>query len=219
MVLKIIIYVLLGLIALLLLPIVFHLLVWLFLAAASLFYNPKKQYKKPSKISYALLKTGYWSICSLGRVHIHFEGEELLPENQRFLFVSNHRSKFDNMVHTLAFKKEKIAFVSKIQNFKIPIGRRFIARNCYFPLVRGNGRCAVKMLLESVRLIKEDIISVGIFPEGTRSKDNQLLPLHPGCFKILRVYQVEEVESKSTIELADEVEALMREEIKNHSAK
>lgn len=244
---KIVLYVVLGLLALFLIPLIFQIILWLFLAAFSLFYNPKKHYDKPSAFSYGLLKLGYRLICSMGRVRIHFKGRELLPENQRFLFVSNHRSKFDNMIQALALKKEKLAFVSKIENFKIPIARRFIARNCYFPLERGNGRCAVKMLLESVRLIRENIASVGIFPEGTRSKDTKLLPVHPGCFKIaekakcpivvgviretekihknwpwkktdvyfeiVKVYTPEEAAGKSTIEIAGEVENIMKKSL------
>ncbi len=247
MAMKILFCVFIFALALILLPLALYLLIWIFLSGVSLFYNPKKKYKKPSAFSYGLLNFGYRIICSMARVKIHFKGKELLPQNEKFAFVSNHRSKFDNMVQAISLKKEKIVFVSKIQNFKIPIARRYIARNCYFPLERGNHRSAIEMIIASVRLIKENIASVGIYPEGTRSRDGQLLPFHPGCFKIaqkakcplvlgviqgtekihknfpwkkthvyfeiIKVYKDEEIENKSTIDLAKEAESLIKEKI------
>ena len=37
---------------------------------------------------------------------------------------------------------------------------------------------------EEIEYIKEDKVSIGIFPEGSRSKDGQLQEFKPGAFKI-----------------------------------
>ena len=107
-----------------------------------------------------------------------------LPEGN-FLFVSNHISKFDNMIHSICFgNKNRLAFVSKPENFKIPMGGRLIKRNCYIRLERGVGRSAIEMIHKTTGLISNRICSIGIFPEGTRSTDGNLLPFKPGVFKI-----------------------------------
>ena len=36
----------------------------------------------------------------------------------------------------------------------------------------------------AAEMLKEDAVSVGVYPEGTRSKTGELLPFHNGVFKI-----------------------------------
>ncbi|MCR5400514.1 MAG: 1-acyl-sn-glycerol-3-phosphate acyltransferase [Treponema sp.] len=173
------------------LDLTFYILSWLFIFIVTRFYKRQKEYSAPSNFSYKLLNFGYKIICSLARVKIHYNLKAsssnqtvCLPE-EKFMFVSNHISKFDNMVQSLCLgNKNRIAFVSKQENFKIPIGGRLIKRNCYISLERGVGKSAIKMIFDSVRLIKENISSVGIYPEGKRSTDGKLLPFKPGVFKI-----------------------------------
>ncbi len=183
-----VLFVLLGIVALVLIPfalrIVYYIAGWLFLIVAGFFYSPDKDYEKPSGLSHSLLNFGYSLICSASRVRIHVKGVEQVPADEKFLFVSNHRSRFDNMVCALAMKRIKIAFVSKEENFRIPVGSRYMRRNCYICLKRGNSRSAFEMIKKSVEHIKGGVASVGIFPEGTRSKSGKVLPFKPGVFRI-----------------------------------
>ena len=52
------------------------------------------------------------------------------------------------------------------------------------PIDRDNDRQALKVILKCIQLIKEDQVSVGVFPEGYTSKDGLLHPFRPGVFKI-----------------------------------
>lgn len=184
---SVILYSLLALLALLVLPfalrIVFYVCAWLFILFSGLCFFRKK-YEKPSRFSYSLLTFGYWLICSCGRVKIHSKGTELVPSDTCFLFVSNHRSRFDNMIHVVSMKKSKIVFVSKEENFKIPLAGRFMRRNCYICLKRGNSKSAFEMVDIAASRIENKVASVGIFPEGMRSRRGGLLPFKPGVFKI-----------------------------------
>ena len=49
---------------------------------------------------------------------------------------------------------------------------------------RENPRNAIVTINRAAELLKKQEVSVGVYPEGTRSKSAQLLPFHNGVFKI-----------------------------------
>ncbi len=55
---------------------------------------------------------------------------------------------------------------------------------CFLPIDRENPRKAIPTINRAAKLLKEQEVSVGIYPEGTRGKDCRLLPFHNGVFKI-----------------------------------
>lgn len=160
------------------------LLIWFFFLGAALTINPKKEYKQVSKVYYAIFNLWYSYVCSFFRMKIIVSGLEKIPSGQRFLTVCNHRSKFDNMVQCAVLKKEKIAFISKIENFKIPFACQYMTRALYLPVDRGNIKKSLQTILKAISYINNDVISVGVFPEGQRSKTGELLPFKPGCLKV-----------------------------------
>ena len=52
------------------------------------------------------------------------------------------------------------------------------------PLDRDNDRAALKTILKCIQLIKDDEVSIGVFPEGYTSKDGKLHHFRSGVFKI-----------------------------------
>ena len=52
------------------------------------------------------------------------------------------------------------------------------------PIDRENPRNAIVTINKAAKLLKKQEVSIGIYPEGTRSKNGQLLPFHNGVFKI-----------------------------------
>ena len=100
------------------------------------------------------------------------------------MFFFNHRSKFDPILSWHIFAKENLSFISKPENFKVPIYGRLIHRCCFLPIDRENPRNAIKTVKQAVRLIDEDIASVAVYPEGTRNYGEELLPFHNAMFKI-----------------------------------
>lgn len=158
--------------------------IWLFFISVSIFINPNKQYEKPSKVFNRIFIWWYSYICSLGRVKIHTKGLEKLPKNQKYLVVGNHRSNYDNMIQAYKLDPEQIAYISKPENFKIPLARRYMTRAMYLAIDRDDVRNALKTIMRSIDLIKRNIISIGVFPEGKRSKSGVLLEFKPGCLKI-----------------------------------
>lgn len=157
----------------------------LFLAVCSLLVDPKKEYEKNSVFYRWLLNSATGIALKLMRVRIHTSGFEKLPKDTaRVLFVGNHQSNFDPIVTWYALKNWQIAFLSKGENFKIPIFGRIIRKCCFMEIDRVDPRNAIKTINKAVELLKGEEVSIGVYPEGTRSKDGTLLPFHNGVFKI-----------------------------------
>ncbi|MBE6932465.1 MAG: 1-acyl-sn-glycerol-3-phosphate acyltransferase [Ruminococcaceae bacterium] len=156
----------------------------LFLGVCSLLVNPEREYAKNSNFYRFLLDSATAAAMKLLRIRVHTNGMEMLPEDTKVLFVSNHRSNFDPIVTWYALKERKIAFVSKPSNFKIPFFGRIIRKCCFLPIDRENPRKAIVTINKAAKLLQKQEVSIGIYPEGTRSKTGQLLPFHNGVFKI-----------------------------------
>lgn len=161
----------------------------LFLFINSLFVDTKKEYDTNSRYYRALLNGATAILVAGGRIHITVEGREHVPQG-RFLVVCNHRSNYDPILTWYILKKHDIAFVSKKENFSIPVFGRFIRKCCFMEIDRKNPRNAMKTIIKAAALIQKDEVSIGIYPEGTRSSNCKLLPFHNGVFKIAQKAKV-----------------------------
>ena len=103
-----------------------------------------------------------------------------------YLLVGNHRSAFDPLCSIVAFRHDMV-FVAKPSVLKIPVIGSILERLCFMGIDRENARNAVATIKRSAECIKDVGLCVGIYPEGTRSRDGSLLPLHAGSFKIAKL--------------------------------
>lgn len=174
---KILLIVLLALLALVLLP-------FLFLFVCGLFVDARKQYDRDSKFFRALLDGSSTVILWCLGVRYNIVGEEKFPAAGNFLFISNHRSNYDPIIQWTVFKRYKLSFVSKKENFKIPMYGRIIHRCCFMPIDRQSPRKAMETVNRAAKLLTGTENSVGVYPEGRRSKECRLLPFHSGVLKI-----------------------------------
>ena len=142
------------------------------------------EYTKDSSYFRFLLIISIAMLFFVARIKIETEGLEKVPKGARFLLVSNHRSKFDPMAVWLVFKKQNIAFISKEENFHIPWFGRIIRKCCCLPIDREHPGEALVTVEKAAELLKNDTVSVGVYPEGTRSLSCELLPFHNAMFKI-----------------------------------
>ena len=78
-----------------------------------------------------------------------------------------------------------MGFVSKEGNFHIPIMGRLIRRCSCLSIDRSDPRKAIRSIYQAADILKSGI-SMGVYPEGTRSKGGVLLPFHTGVFKIAK---------------------------------
>lgn len=155
----------------------------LIMGIIALFVDKKREYSSVSVFYKAALDASYEFIMRISGVKLHVKGLEKLPDEE-FLLVQNHVSNYDNMLTGAAMKHRRLAFVSKPENFKIPIVGRIITRNLYVAIDRDNARNAVKSINRAAELICTGLTSVGIYPEGTRSKSGALGEFKQGSFKV-----------------------------------
>lgn len=177
---KILLIVLLCIVGALVLP---FLLLFLFLFVCGLFVDTRKQYDRDSRFFRALLDGSTTFILWCLGVRYVVIGAEKFPERGNFLFISNHRSNYDPIVQWTVFKRYKLSFISKKENFRIPMYGRLIHRCCFMPIDRKSPRRAMETVNRAARLLTETENSVGVYPEGKRSKDCRLLPFHAGVLK------------------------------------
>ena len=157
---------------------------WIILSIIAQFYSKNKEYKTPSKWA------SFWLSQSIGYINHHSGARmkvvyhEPLPK-ERFLLVSNHLSKFDPMLLAEKYGHLGLAFISKPSNFKIPIGAHFMKGCCYLAVEREDKLKSLETMNEAARLIKEDLTSIGVYPEGARQKaPEDLAEFHEGVFAI-----------------------------------
>lgn len=165
-------------------------LYFLFLDVCALLVSPDKTYEKNSPFYRFLLESATAVAIKLLRIRVHISGIEKIPKDEKVLFVCNHRSNYDPLITWCALNKWKIAFVSKPENFKVPFFGRIIRKCCFLPIDRENPRKAIVTINKAAKLLKKQEVSVGIYPEGTRSKNCRLLPFHNGVFKIAQKAEV-----------------------------
>ena len=122
-----------------------------------------------------------WATLLLG-YRIRLEGADKLPDTP-FLWVCNHRSAFDPIC-TVAAVPRDLVFVAKPGVLKIPVIGYLMKKVGFMAIDRENARNAVASIKQAAHWIADVDLSVGIYPEGTRSKTDNLLPFHAGSFKI-----------------------------------
>ncbi|GAA0686299.1 MULTISPECIES: lysophospholipid acyltransferase family protein [Clostridium] len=112
-------------------------------------------------------------------VEIH--GEENVVDGP-CLFVSNHQSYMDIPI-IVSIAKSHLGFVAKKELAEVPLFGIWIKRTRSLFLDRENTREAIKVILEGVNYLKEGH-SLCIFPEGTRSKSNNVGSFKKGSLKL-----------------------------------
>ncbi len=110
------------------------------------------------------------------------EGQENLPEHRNICFISNHQGMFDIPL-VLGFTGISTGFIAKQELFKIPILSHWMREiPCVF-IDRGSARKAMESFHRSAEVIKAGHPMV-IFPEGTRSRSDNMGEFHLGSLKL-----------------------------------
>lgn len=113
---------------------------------------------------------------------INVHGEDNIPKDQNVVFIGNHQGNFDIAIFMACINKPK-GYVAKIEVKKIPVIRTWMTyMHCVF-MDRSTLKSAATAIVEGVNLVKAGH-SLVIFPEGTRSRGDQLGDFKAGSFKL-----------------------------------
>lgn len=146
----------------------------------------KKVYKKSTWLARFLGAFTCGGCCIVPRAHVKVEGKELIPRDTRFVYVANHRSRFDPMVVMYKLASFRIAFISKPSNFKIPCFGKVLRKMCFLEIDREDPRNAMETIDDASEILSTGAASIGFYPEGTRSADGTLGPFHGFMFRIAK---------------------------------
>lgn len=137
-----------------------------------------------SRSSLAYVNWAFRVILFFAGTKLTIIGKENIPTDTAVLYVGNHRSFFD-IVTTYPQVVGLTGYIAKKELNKVPLLRTWMKNlHCLF-LDRNNTKEGLKTILEGIDLMKNEGISMCIFPEGTRNKvDGTFLPFHAGSFKL-----------------------------------
>ena len=168
----------------------FLVLAFLFLWAVCALVDFDKPQLHDSKFYRTVANLYIQALPKLARVHIEKEGLEQLPQEGRFLLVCNHLSDADPVLLLQTFPKAQLAFISKRENQSMFLVGKIMHKIMCQMINRENDREALKTILKCIQMIREDQVSVAVFPEGYTSRDGKLHHFRSGVFKIATKTQV-----------------------------
>jgi 1-acyl-sn-glycerol-3-phosphate acyltransferase len=120
-------------------------------------------------------------LLSSAGVTVTVEGTEHLSQTEAQVIVANHQSWFDILALFYVLPVE-LRFVAKKELFAIPFFGWALRALGHVRLDRGNLQAAIKAYEIASTYIREQRLSVLVFPEGTRSRTGQLQPFKAGPF-------------------------------------
>ncbi len=154
-----------------------------------LLFLGKKHSGRQEKIARHMIRWIFKVLLFVCGVRITLKGMDRVPMDTSVMYVGNHRSIFDILIiYANQPQNRTLSIVSKESIGKIPVFRYWahFVRVLFFN--RDDMKQALKMILESSDRLKNGT-SILIFPEGTRNKQEEdlpLLPFHEGTFKMAK---------------------------------
>jgi 1-acyl-sn-glycerol-3-phosphate acyltransferase len=139
--------------------------------------------RKPMSVYFYWICAG-WSrfLIKIIGCKVTIRGIENIPRDGGMCFVSNHSSYFD-IALLMAYAGRPLGFVAKKELLFIPFLNIWIYMLGGLFIDRKNPRRALKTINAGVTRINKGGAML-IFPEGHRSHGQELLPFHPGSFKL-----------------------------------
>ena len=162
--------------------------VWIIaLYVAALFVKKDPDYiYKPNRFAQWVIRQTAAVVLRVLRVKVHGSGFGKIPDGTPVVFINNHLSVFDEFAIVKHFRKP-IVFISKPDNFRLPIAGAWMRYAGYIPIIQGDMASGTQVIRMAAKYLDEYKVSVCVAPEGTRNKNfpnPTLLPFHAGSFRL-----------------------------------
>ena len=131
---------------------------------------------RDKNVTWRFAKAQARNLVRLCSVKVHVRGLEHLGAGP-YMFTPNHQSHFD-IAMLLGYLPGNNRFAAKKEMFNEPVLGAVLRTMGMIPIDRENPLEAIQLLND----LKLDHFSTIIFPEGTRSRDGNLLPFKKGPF-------------------------------------
>jgi 1-acyl-sn-glycerol-3-phosphate acyltransferase len=105
------------------------------------------------------------------------------------MFIMNHQGIMD-IIGMEAMQKNHLAWVAKKELFEIPYIGKLLKKGDMISINRDDKRGAITLLKEIKNTIENKKRKIAIFPEGTRAKNQKLLPFKSGAKMISEKLQL-----------------------------
>jgi 1-acyl-sn-glycerol-3-phosphate acyltransferase len=112
---------------------------------------------------------------------INVKGREKAKPGTTYVIICNHQSILDILI--IYCLRYRFKWISKIEVNSVPVLGWYLKMADYITVDRGDRESKDKMMVESYQCLKKNI-SIVIFPEGTRSADNQISFFKRGAFQL-----------------------------------
>ena len=160
------------------------LLAFLFLCIVCAFVDMDKPQEEDSPFYRTVMNIYTEALIPLVLLKTEVSGLEKTPKEGRFLLVCNHQNESDPGILLHYFKKSQLAFISKKENRDMFVVGKMMHKTLCQLVNRENDREALKTILKCIQLIKEDKVSISVFPEGGILIKDKLSHFRSGVLKI-----------------------------------
>ena len=157
---------------------------FVFLVIVCAFVDTDKPQAHDSRFHRWLVNLYIEALIPLVRLSVDVAGLEKIPADGRFLLVCNHQNEADPAILMHYFRPHNLAFVAKKEVETMFLMGKLMHKLLCQPVNRENDREALKTILRCIQLLKDDAVSVGIFPEGGIFEKDKLHHFRSGVFKI-----------------------------------
>ncbi len=153
----------------------------LYVLLGTVIFVPLTWITRDIRAIYWVARTGVRLGLRLSGVKVKLVNREYAFEHPSCVYVSNHVSNLDPPA--LFMVLPRVAFVLKQELGRIPLLGYVMGLGGFIYVNRKDRNSRRMAQREAVARLREGI-SLIIFPEGTRSRDGELLPFRPGPFTI-----------------------------------
>ena len=152
-------------------------LLWVvFLAIVRLFDRDPQRLRTARcfrRLGHAMARVNPW--------RLHISGRERVQPGQVYVIVSNHQSYAD--IPVVSHVNIDAKWLGKAEMFRVPLIGWMLRMAGDIPVARGDRKKSAQALLQCARYLRQGC-SIVFFPEGTRSRDGQVLPFNEGPFQL-----------------------------------
>ncbi len=108
--------------------------------------------------------------------------KHLIPNTDAVMF-GNHISALDPVVLVYELNHTHVSGLAKKAIFDFPVFKHYITARRVIPMDRTNNRKDAEAMIQAIKQAKEGQLMF-VFPEGTRSRDGNLLEFRAGAFRL-----------------------------------